>query len=61
VAPVIRWLDAEGIQVVAVEQARASLDDVFLRYTGDRPRTEARVQSAVSSILAAAHGRRARR
>jgi ABC-2 type transport system ATP-binding protein len=61
VAPVIRRLDAEGIQVAAVEQAQASLDDVFLRYTGDRPRTEARTQGAVSSIFAAAHGRRARR
>jgi ABC-2 type transport system ATP-binding protein len=60
VAPVIRRLDAEGIQVAAVEQARASLDDVFLRYTGDRPRVEARVQGAVSSIFAATHGRRAR-
>ena len=45
---------------MAVEQARASLDDVFLRYTGARPRTETRVQGAVSSIFAAAHGRRAR-
>jgi daunorubicin resistance ABC transporter ATP-binding subunit len=60
VAPVIRRLDAEGIQVAAVEQARASLDDVLLRYTGDRPRVEARVQGAVSSIFAATHGRRAR-
>jgi ABC-2 type transport system ATP-binding protein len=59
--PVIRQLDKAGIQVAAVEQARASLDDVFLRYTGARPRVEARVQGAVSSIFAAAHGRRSRR
>ena len=59
-APVIRRLDQAGIQVVAVEQARASLDEVFLRYTGAHPRTEARVQGPVSSIFAAAHGRRAR-
>jgi ABC-2 type transport system ATP-binding protein len=61
VAPVIRRLDEARVPVAAVEQARASLDDVFLRYTGDRPRTEARVQGAVSSTFAAAHGRRARR
>jgi hypothetical protein len=59
-APVIRLLDQEAIGVAAVEQARVSLDDVFLHYTGDRPRVEARVEGAVSSIFAASHGRRAR-
>jgi ABC-2 type transport system ATP-binding protein len=60
VVSVIRLLEEEGIKVTAVEQARASLDDVFLRYTGDRPRAEAPVVGAVSSIFGAAHGRRRR-
>jgi ABC-type multidrug transport system ATPase subunit len=34
VAPVLGLLNGEGINVAALEQARASLDDVFLRYTG---------------------------
>jgi ABC-type multidrug transport system ATPase subunit len=54
----VRLLDAEGIPAAAVEQARVSLDDVFLRYTGQRPRAEARVRGAVSGVFAAAHGRR---
>jgi ABC-2 type transport system ATP-binding protein len=56
VVPVIRRLEEEGIDVAAVEQARASLDDVFIRYTGDRPRDEAPVVGAVSSIFGVAHG-----
>lgn len=58
VAPVLRLLETEGVEVAGVEQAQASLDDVFLRYTGERPRVEARVEGAVSSMFAAAHGRR---
>ncbi len=58
VPPVLRLLEADGIQVASIEQAQASLDDVFLRYTGERPRTEARVEGAVSSMFGAAHGRR---
>ena len=58
VVPVIRRLEEKGIDVAAIEQARASLDDVFLRFTGDRPRTEAPVVGAVSSIFGAAHGRK---
>jgi ABC-2 type transport system ATP-binding protein len=57
VAPVVRRLDGEEIQIDGLQQAQASLDDVFLRYTGNRPRAEARVQGAVSSMFAAAHGR----
>jgi ABC-2 type transport system ATP-binding protein len=58
VAPVLRVLEAEGIQVTSLEQAQASLDDVFLRYTGESPRVEARVEGAVSSMFGAAHKRR---
>jgi ABC-2 type transport system ATP-binding protein len=58
VVPVLRLLEAEGIKVAALEQAHASLDDVFLRYTGERPRAEATVEGAVSGMFAAAHGRR---
>jgi daunorubicin resistance ABC transporter ATP-binding subunit len=58
VIPVIRRLEAAGIDIAAVDQARASLDDVFLQYTGDRPQAEAPVVGAVSSIFGAAHGRK---
>jgi ABC-type multidrug transport system ATPase subunit len=58
VPPVLRLLEADGIQVASLEQAQASLDDVFLRYTGARPRAEAKVKGAVSSMFGAAHGRR---
>src|SRR5262245_4959379 len=58
VAPVLRQLEAEGIQVASLEQSLASLDDVFLRYTGERPRVEAKVEGAVSSMFGAGHGRR---
>jgi ABC-2 type transport system ATP-binding protein len=58
VVPVLRLLDGEGIEVASLEQAQASLDDVFLQYTGERPRAEARVDGAVSTMFGAAHGRR---
>jgi ABC-2 type transport system ATP-binding protein len=58
VAPVLRLLEAGRIEVAALEQAQASLDDVFLRYTGEQPRVEARVKGAVSGMFASAHGRR---
>ena len=59
-APVVGLLSAEGIGVAALDQAQASLDDVFLRYTGDRPRAEPALAGAVSSVFVAAHGRRRR-
>jgi ABC-type multidrug transport system ATPase subunit len=58
-APVLlKLLDGEGIVVANMEQAQATLDDVFLRYTGERPRAEARVEGAVSSMFRAVHGKR---
>lgn len=57
-APTIRLLDQANIEVTSVEQSRATLDDVFLRYTGRLPRVEAPVTGATSSLFAAAHGRR---
>ncbi len=60
VAPVVRCLDEAGVEVRSIEQAQASLDDVFLRYTGRAPRDEAPVTGVTSGIFAAAHGRRRR-
>jgi daunorubicin resistance ABC transporter ATP-binding subunit len=58
-APVVlKILDAEDVSVAAVEQVQATLDDVFLRYTGERPRAEARVEGAVSSMFRAVHGKK---
>jgi ABC-2 type transport system ATP-binding protein len=56
VAPLLRRLDQHGVEVAAVEQEQASLDDVFLHYTGRAPRVEAPARRAVSGIFAAAHG-----
>jgi len=56
--PVIGLLRSEDVRITAVEQAQPTLDDVFLRYTGSRPRSEAPVAGAVSGIFAAAHGKR---
>jgi ABC-2 type transport system ATP-binding protein len=58
VVPLLQRLSDEGVRVTAVDQQRASLDDVFIRYTGERPQVEARMEGAVSSVFAAAHGRR---
>jgi daunorubicin resistance ABC transporter ATP-binding subunit len=54
----LKILDTDGIGVAGIEQAQATLDDVFLRYTGQRPRAEARVEGAVSSMFRAVHGKR---
>jgi ABC-type multidrug transport system ATPase subunit len=56
--PVIQLLGSEGIVITAAELAQPTLDDVFLRYTGSRPRAEAPVTGAVSGTFAAGHGRR---
>jgi hypothetical protein len=55
-----KMLADEAIEIAAVEQAQTSLDDVFLRYTGSRPRVEAPTVRAVSGLFAAAHGGRRR-
>ena len=57
-APIIQLLGSQGIAVTAAELAQPTLDDVFLRYTGSRPRSEAPVTGAVSGTFAAGHGRR---
>jgi ABC-2 type transport system ATP-binding protein len=59
-APIIRLLDDADIRLADVEAEQATLDDVFLRYTGRAPRAEAPAAGAVSSLFAAAHGRRRR-
>jgi ABC-2 type transport system ATP-binding protein len=58
---VLRMLDAVGVPVVSVEPTRASLDDVFLHYIGQRPRVEPRARGGVSGVFGAAHRRRAGR
>jgi len=59
-AEVVRLLDQAGIAIETLETGQATLDDVFLRYTGHAPRTEQPAGGAVSSLFAAAHGRRRR-
>ncbi|HKA11367.1 MAG TPA: ATP-binding cassette domain-containing protein [Candidatus Dormibacteraeota bacterium] len=59
-ADVVRVLDRAGIPIETVETGQPTLDDVFLRYTGRAPRSEAPAGAAVSSLFAAAHGRRRR-
>jgi ABC-type multidrug transport system ATPase subunit len=60
VIPVIDAFKVANIQIISVEQTKATLDDVFLRYTGDRPHSEPIVVGAVSSIFGTAHGRKRR-
>jgi len=59
-AEVVRLLDQAGIPIEALETGQPTLDDVFLRYTGRAPRVEAPAGATVSSLFAAAHGRRRR-
>jgi daunorubicin resistance ABC transporter ATP-binding subunit len=58
VAPLMRALDEAGLTVARVAQAEATLDDVFLRYTGERVRAEPRIEGGVSSMFKSVHGRR---
>jgi ABC-type multidrug transport system ATPase subunit len=55
---IIRQLDTAGLRITSLHTASVTLDDVFLRYTGHRPRTEARSGPAVSAAFTTAHGRR---
>jgi daunorubicin resistance ABC transporter ATP-binding subunit len=58
VAPLLRALETEGLTVARVVQAEATLDDVFLRYTGERVRAEPRTEGGVSSMFKSVHGRK---
>jgi ABC-2 type transport system ATP-binding protein len=55
-------LAAEGTPQALKEELgpRASLDEVFLRHTGSRPRSDPPARRAASGIFAAAHSRRRR-
>jgi ABC-type multidrug transport system ATPase subunit len=55
---ILQQLNQSGIEITTVKQTNASLDDVFLRYTGRRPVVEAPSVKAVSSMFSSAHGRR---
>jgi ABC-2 type transport system ATP-binding protein len=57
-APVVRGLDQAAIPFTAIEQRQASIDDVFLHYTGHTPRTDAPLETAASGAFRTAHGRR---
>lgn len=58
IAPLLRLLERKGIRVDGIDQTQVTLDDVFLRFTGEHPRTEARIEGAVSGMFRAVHGRR---
>jgi daunorubicin resistance ABC transporter ATP-binding subunit len=60
VPEIIRQVEAEGIQIQTIQHAAVTLDDVFLRYTGHRVRTEMNTGPAMSAAFAAMHGRRPR-
>lgn len=49
---------AASIAVAIIERAQAALDDVFMRYTGERPRAHARVEGAISSMFNAVRGKK---
>jgi daunorubicin resistance ABC transporter ATP-binding subunit len=53
---IIRQIEAEGIRILSIRNAPVTLDDVFLRYTGRKVRTEVDTGPAVNAAFAAAHG-----
>lgn len=56
----VRRLDEAGIAVATISMSSPSLDEVFLKHTGERMRVEAPTQRASSSMFSAMH-RRGRR
>ena len=54
----MRELDANGVSVDTVRLVPTTLDDVFVAYTGDRPRSEVVSGRRPTSVFAAIHGGR---
>jgi daunorubicin resistance ABC transporter ATP-binding subunit len=52
----VRRLDMEGIGVSDVQLMPTTLDDVFVAYTGSRPRSEAETTRRPTSVFATIHG-----
>jgi ABC-2 type transport system ATP-binding protein len=59
-SPLVRRLDEAGIPVAKLSLASPSLDEVFLKHTGERMRVEAPNQKASSSMSGVMGGRRRR-
>jgi ABC-2 type transport system ATP-binding protein len=55
---IIRDLEAGGIRILSVNTASVTLDDVFLRYTGHKIRSQVSSGPVASAAFMAAHGRR---
>jgi daunorubicin resistance ABC transporter ATP-binding subunit len=55
---IIRRIETEGIRIVSINSSTVTLDDVFLRYTGHRVRTDAETGPVMSAAFIAAHGGR---
>jgi daunorubicin resistance ABC transporter ATP-binding subunit len=56
----IRTLDLQGVDVARLRLQPTTLDDVFVAYTGERPRSEVEFGRRPSSVFAAIHGGRSR-
>jgi ABC-type multidrug transport system ATPase subunit len=56
----IRGLDFEGVDVARLRLVPTTLDDVFVTYTGQSPRSETESGRRPSSVFAAIHGGGAR-
>jgi ABC-2 type transport system ATP-binding protein len=52
----VRRLDLEGVAVARLRLVPTTLDDVFVAYTGQSPRSEVEVGRRPSSVFAAIHG-----
>jgi len=60
VPEVLRRIELGGVRITTVQHSPVTLDDVFLRYTGHRVRTDIDTRPAMSAAFAAMHGRRPR-